>query len=307
MRTLLLTQFYPPVIGGEERHVRNLGAALARKGHDVAVATQWHPEAPDYEMDGAVAIHRIRGSMQRLSKLLFVEGERPHAPPFPDPELVLSLKRVVADFKPDVVHAHNWILASFLPLKKWSGAGLVVTLHDYSLLCAKKNLMHDGAVCTGPSLSRCLPCASQHFGPAKAVVTTLGNFATARFSRSKVDRFIAVSHAVARDNGLLGLPHTVIPNFVPDDVNVLSSEIDPCLAQLPTGPFLLFVGDVMHLKGADVLLKAYAGITPTPPPLVVIGRRTPDTPSEIPPNVHLMGTWPHRAIMHAWRDRKSVV
>ena len=29
MRILLLSQFYPPVIGGEERHVRNLGAALA--------------------------------------------------------------------------------------------------------------------------------------------------------------------------------------------------------------------------------------------------------------------------------------
>jgi hypothetical protein len=27
MRILLLSQFYPPVIGSEERHVRNLGRA----------------------------------------------------------------------------------------------------------------------------------------------------------------------------------------------------------------------------------------------------------------------------------------
>jgi hypothetical protein len=31
MRILLLSQFYPPVIGGEERHVRNLGAGAARE------------------------------------------------------------------------------------------------------------------------------------------------------------------------------------------------------------------------------------------------------------------------------------
>jgi hypothetical protein len=37
MRILLLSQFYPPVIGGEERHVRNLGAALAQRGHHVSV------------------------------------------------------------------------------------------------------------------------------------------------------------------------------------------------------------------------------------------------------------------------------
>src|SRR5688500_16454424 len=124
-------------------------------------------------MDGEDAVYRIRGSMQRLTKLLFSETERPHAPPFPDPELVLSLKRIVAEVKPDVVHAHNWLLASYLPLKKLSKAGLVVTLHDYSLVCAKKNLMHNGAVCIGPSLTRCLPCAKGHYGIAKAAITTL--------------------------------------------------------------------------------------------------------------------------------------
>ena len=35
---LLLAQFYPPVIGGEERHVRNLAVELASRGHEVHVA-----------------------------------------------------------------------------------------------------------------------------------------------------------------------------------------------------------------------------------------------------------------------------
>jgi Glycosyltransferase Family 4 len=46
MRILMLTQFYPPIIGGEERHVRNLSATLAELGHKVTVATLWVPGAP---------------------------------------------------------------------------------------------------------------------------------------------------------------------------------------------------------------------------------------------------------------------
>jgi glycosyltransferase involved in cell wall biosynthesis len=40
MRILLLAQFFPPDIGGEERHVLNLANTLAARGHEVAVATQ---------------------------------------------------------------------------------------------------------------------------------------------------------------------------------------------------------------------------------------------------------------------------
>jgi glycosyltransferase involved in cell wall biosynthesis len=301
MRILLLTQFYPPIVGGEERHVRNLAVALAQNGHRVAVATLWYPGAASFEMDGEVGVYHIRGSLQRLSGL-FAESGRRHAPPFPDPELVIALRRVILKEKPHVVHAHNWLLASFLPLKTWSGAGLVVTLHDYSLVCAKKNFMRQGELCNGPSLARCLPCSRTHYGTAKATVTTIANFASGRFARNTVDRFIAVSHAVARHNALvdLGVPFEVIPNFVPDNVSTLSSDIDPCLQLLPDGDYLLFVGDLMHLKGADILLDAYAGLD-RPPPLVMIGRRCADTPTELPPNAQICGPWPHSAIMHAWR------
>jgi glycosyltransferase involved in cell wall biosynthesis len=301
MRILLLSQFYPPVIGGEERHVRNLGAALAQRGHHVSVGTLMHPGSPETELDGAVRVHRLRGTLQRLSGL-YADSERRHAPPFPDPELVLALKQLVAKERPDIVHAHNWIYASFLPLKVLNGARLVVTLHDYGLVCAKKNFMHLGAhLCSGPALAKCLPCAARHYGAVKAAATTVGNWASTFAARRVVDRFIAVSQAVARHTGLNrgGSPYDVIPNFVPDDVAVLGPE-DSWLRELPGDGFILFVGDMMRLKGIDVLLKAYAGLERAPP-LVLIGRRVADTPTEFPPNVHVFSTWPHSAIMHAWR------
>ncbi len=301
MRVLLLSQFYPPVIGGEERHVRNLGAALAQRGHDVSVGTLRRPGTPDIELDGAVRVHRLCSTLQRLTAL-HADSERPHAPPFPDPELTLSLKRLVAEERPDIVHAHNWIYATFLPVKAAVGVPLVVSLHDYGLVCAKKNFMHRGThLCDGPSLSKCLSCATRHYGAVKATATTLGNFVSSFFARRLVDRFIPVSHAVAHLTGLVrgAAAYEIIPNFVPDDIEVLGPE-DPCLRDLPSDEFILFVGDMMRLKGVDVLLKAYVTLQQAPP-LVLIGRRVPDTPNEFPPNVHALGTWPHSAIMHAWR------
>jgi glycosyltransferase involved in cell wall biosynthesis len=248
-------------------------------------------------MDGAVHVHRLRGTLQRAEKL-FSESERRHAPPFPDPELMLALRRLVQHEQPDIVHAHNWLVDSFLPLKRPGGPGLVLSLHDYSFVCANKNFMHNDEICDGPGLA-CFPCAKKRYGTAVGAVTTIGKFGSRFVARHTVDCFIAVSHAVARYNGLSGLPHEVIPNFVPDNVAVLGPDFDQRLDQLPP-EYILFVGDLMRLKGIDVLLKAYR-LLPDAPPLVMIGRRLSDTPTEFPPNVRVFEPWPHDTIMHAWR------
>src|SRR5260221_12941019 len=65
MRILMFAQFYPPSIGGEERHVRDLGIELAARGHDVSLATLWHNSLPDFEIDQGPRIHRIHATMQR--------------------------------------------------------------------------------------------------------------------------------------------------------------------------------------------------------------------------------------------------
>ena len=53
MRILMLSQFYPPIIGGTEQHVRNLSIELASRGHEVAVATIRHEDQAKFEI-GAV-------------------------------------------------------------------------------------------------------------------------------------------------------------------------------------------------------------------------------------------------------------
>jgi glycosyltransferase involved in cell wall biosynthesis len=300
MRILMLSQFYPPVIGGEEQHVRNLGAALAARGHEVTVATLWSEGLPEREIDRGVRVERLRGTLRRAS-WLFSETGRRHVPPFPDPELTAGLRRMIARDRPEIVHGHNWLIHSFLPLKRWSGAKLLLTLHDFSFICPRKSFMAGERLCSGPGLVKCLNCAAGQYGRLKGAVTTVGNWGMGLVERREVDLFLPVSRAVANGNGLVreGLRHVVVPNFAPDDVTRVAGDYTEYLAQLPDEPFLLFVGDVRRGKGVDVLLKAYAELQGAPP-LVLIGRECPDGPASLPANVLRFKDWPHDAVMGAW-------
>src|SRR6184192_3109471 len=121
MRILMLAQFYPPIIGGEERYVRDLSIALTARGHEVTVVTLWQEGLPAFECDQGIRVHRIRGSMQRV-KALFSDKDHRHAPPFPDPEVLQALRRIIMRERPNIVHAHNWMILSFTLLKSWSKA-----------------------------------------------------------------------------------------------------------------------------------------------------------------------------------------
>ncbi len=304
LRILMLTQFYPPIIGGIERYVQNLSASLADRGHSVSVATLWHAGQPEFELDGKVRVYRIHGTMQRFGALF--STSRFHAPPFPDPEVMSSLRKVIQQERPDVIHAHNWIVHSFLPLKSWSKAKLVITLHDIEMSCVQMRYMYmDKELCSGPELRKCLACASHHYGLLKGGITLLGNTLMNGFEKAGVDRFIPVSSAVAEANGLMDDPRTagkvsVIPNFVPDDIQEVPPAEDELLEALPKEPFILQVGDLVPDKGIYVLLEAYQGLR-SAPPLVLIGRRTPDSPVELPPNVTVLESLPHHLVMQAWQ------
>jgi glycosyltransferase involved in cell wall biosynthesis len=120
--------------------------------------------------------------------------------------------------------------------------------------------------------------------------------------RAAVDLFLPVSRAVAIGNRLeeRRLPYRLIPNFVPDDVAVPKGDATSFVAQLPPDSYLMFAGDLAYDKGVGVLLQAYTQLS-CPPPLVLIGRPSSGAPTHIPPNVTVLHSWPHHAVIEAWR------
>jgi glycosyltransferase involved in cell wall biosynthesis len=304
VRILQIAQFYPPVPGGAELHVQSLARGLAQRGHEVDVVTLHEGDVPPEEVEDGIRIHRVRGWLGRLPGL-HTPGIPRAAAPFPDPAVTAAIARVIRRHRPDVVHGHNWLAHSALPVLPGRDIPLVETLHNYGRVCAKQTLIRRGETCSGPGLTKCLACAGGHYGPPRGVATCCALWTLGPWHDSSVRHYIAVSESVAARNRLSesGRPFSVITNFVADALGNPQAAPPPLPAQLPDGEFILYVGALGRVKGVDVLFDAYRRLE-APPPLVVIGFRAPEMDelmASAPPGVIVHLDWPHAAVMEAWR------
>jgi len=298
MRILMLTQSYAPIVGGIEHMVETISAELAKRGHDVAVATLRQPnsepigsdEVPAFGLD--TAVHSLPG--------LRLDEERRHAPPGPDPRTTRELRSLLRSFRPDVVHAHDWLIHSYLPLDRRSSPALLLSMHDYGLTCATKRFMHRGVeICSGPGPVKCFQCACEVYeSVAKGGPAAIGTRTSERRIRRHVDVFLPVSSAV-RDLCRLGPEdtHRVINNFVPGQPPPLGEE--PELSALPAEPFIMYFGDVSEEKGVHHLVAAYRELEEAPP-LVLVGRRVSGEIEDTAGGLAL-GRMPHRLVLEALR------
>jgi glycosyltransferase involved in cell wall biosynthesis len=296
MRIMMLTQSFAPIVGGEERVVEDLSRELVARGHEISIATlhQQGVTPPD-EVAGA-RVYPLRSTSYRVTSSH--DAERRHAPPAPDPETVVDLQRVLRRERPQVVHAHNWIVHSYLPLARAAHSSLVLSLHDYGLICATKRLRRKDEVCSGPAPVKCQLCSSEHYGATKGLVAAFGTRSFESHLRRNVDVFLPVSSTVEELCRMReGDVSRVIPNFIGELPEPIAG--DPRLDQLPDEPFVLFFGDATEDKGAWHLAEAYRDLE-DPPPLVLVGRCYLDELRERA-NVHVTGAWPHRLAIEALR------
>ncbi len=306
MKILTATQFYPPVIGGEERHAHNLSVALTRAGHDVSVATIAVDGNRAIDTQDGMTVHRLASTSRHLP--VYSDPSRPFAPPVPDPGLTAQLRRLIRSERPDVVHAHNWIVTSALAGAGRDGPPVVMTLHSYAHRCATSRLMRHGQVCPGPSVRRCVGCSADHFGTLVGPPTAALVAVARPWIERRVAAFVAVSRAVADGNRLsaTGRPWHVIPNFVPDDLGVPQRAPAPFVGPHHGRAFALFVGDLTADKGVAVLLDAFAQAQPDLD-LVLIGRRFAETPLALRERVHLIESAPHDVVLSAMAAAAFVV
>jgi glycosyltransferase involved in cell wall biosynthesis len=298
MRVLMLTQSYAPIVGGIEHMVEDISEGLSKRGHEVAIATLRQPQS---EPTGSeqVPAYGLKTSIHNLPGLQLDE-ERSHAPPAPDPQTTWELRHLMRRFRPDIVHAHDWLIHSYLPLDRRSSPALLLSMHDYGLTCATRRFMHRGKeLCSGPGPIKCVQCACEVYeSVAKGAPTAVGTRLSEGYVRRHVDVFLPVSTAV-RDLCRLGPEdtHRVINNFVASPPPPLGET--PELSSLPEEPFILYFGDVSEEKGVHNLVAAYRELE-APPPLVLIGRRFPGEIEDTGGGLAL-GRMPHRLVFEALR------
>lgn len=334
MRLLLVTDAYPPLIGGADRQTQMLAAAMSAAGHEVAVATPWQPGLLKLELEGRVEVFRFRGLVERIPGFAG-DPARHHHPPFPDPLMSLRLRRLVRRFRPDVVHSYGWISYSMAVALIGTRVPMVLSARDYGSICAVRNLLHvSGALCSGPAPLKCLACASATYateaagnavqgrsgqpiglrhrllGGAKGIAAVGGVYLGQPLLRhglrelhaaSRFVREVMVRHLLRGSAGRI--PTVVIPNFVRETAE--GSAEASVLDRLPAEPFILFVGALIPGKGIWPLLEAYRrvrGASPATaaPPLVLLGPATPKSPSSLPAGVLAVGSGSQATVLAAW-------
>jgi glycogen(starch) synthase len=227
---LLLSWEYPPVlVGGLGRHVHALAGALARAGHDVTVVSRHAPGASYDEQRDGVRVVRVC----RDPPLVPFEQWLAWAMSFEHPLLRAALK-VCEDWQPDVVHAHDWLVAhAAAGVKDVLDVPLVATVH------ATEAGRHQGWLPT--EVNRAIHTVEWWLTyEARRVI------ACSAYMRWEVTR-------------LFDLP--------PDKVDVVPNGIDPArwradrasIAAVKDGygdPLLCFIGRLEYEKGVQTLLRA---------------------------------------------------
>jgi glycosyltransferase involved in cell wall biosynthesis len=216
-----------------------------------------------------------------------------------------QLAELQADFRPDVVHFHN-LFPQLSPLAlrtaALGGAAVVVTLHNYRLLCPPATFLLHGAPC-----ERCLGKV-----PWRAVVhgcyrgSRLGSAALAGSltlhrglgTFDLVDRYFAVSEFVRSKH--------VAAGFDPDAIVVKPNFVPPAPRRQGAGRYFLFLGRLSSEKGVAELLGHWRRIEA---PLLIVGdgAELPRLRELAPPGVEFRGQIPGAQVGAVIADARAVV
>ena len=300
LRALIVTDSYWPLIGGANRSIELLAHNLSGRGHTVAIATAWQEGVPSLEAQGDVQIYRLRDLSSRM-RWISEDPYKHNPPPFPDPEAIWRLRRLIKEFEPDIVHAYGWLTHSTAAALLGKRIPLLISARGYGNICAVHNLARNETICEGPAPVKCLACSTRTYGAAKGTAAVVGVFGSGPLLRRKVTAIHSVSRFVAQKMDrylrVAGARDVVVPNFHED---VAGQAVDTdILDGLPAEPFILYVGAFRRIKGIEELFTAYSRLD-APPPLVLAGTRAPDTPTRFPDGVVVLEDVPHATVMAMW-------
>jgi glycosyltransferase involved in cell wall biosynthesis len=266
VRILILhSRYLSGDVSGENRVVDDESRLLREAGHDVRV---WAPEP-----DVAGPAGQIRSG---ISAIWSTAAAR-------------TVEETVRRHQVQIVHLHNLfptMSPAVIRAAGRAGAGVVMTLHNYRLMCLPGSLLREGRICElcvghvpwQGVRHRCYRGSAA----GSAVLATSLSVHRAAGSFDRVDRFLAVSDFVRNKHIEAGLP--------PERIAVRANFAWPTATRTGPGDHFLFAGRLATEKGVDTLLRAWAE-APDLLPLVVVG----DGPEEArlrdlaPPGVEFRG------------------
>jgi glycosyltransferase involved in cell wall biosynthesis len=227
---------------------------LKENGHEVGHFSTLHPKNQDspfssYFVDGFTDADVPQLGFRRKAKA-FVQG-------IYSVEARNNLERLVRDFKPDLAHAHsvNYQLSpSVFDVFRHSDVPLVVTLHDFTIICGAGTLQTAGSQC-----ERCR--GGHHYNlllhtcywnrPASLMATLSHYLHDFRGTWNSVSKLLVPSRFMLEKLAEWGIPRermAHIPIFIDFSEQATTNPA--------AGDYVLYFGRIDSNKGVKVLLEA---------------------------------------------------
>jgi glycosyltransferase involved in cell wall biosynthesis len=299
MKICFISSMYPPfVLGGAEILVKREAEGLSQKGHQIVVITTSPSKTSSrIEEINGVRVYRVspfnlylpyqHQRIPLMMKPLF------HVLDLWNPHSYKLVGKILDAEKPDIVHINNYkgfSLSTFGAVKK-SGAKLVFTAHDYSLICARGTLLHpSGTICHHPrEICRIYNRIQKYLAAGKPnMITSPTEFV--------IDKL--------RTNGLFaGIKAVKLPVALRVNSDTPRKNYDTIK--------VLYVGQVNRVKGVHVLIEAFKKIEQRNVSLSIVGSgqdfECMERLASSDPRIKLLGFIPNEALATHYREANMMV
>lgn len=268
MKILLVHNDYGKY-SGEEAVVDKMAAVFSSLGYEVA----------QLRMTTAGARESISGKIRGFVSGIYC------------PSGVKAMRKALQREKPDVVNVHNlfpFISPAALRECKKAGVPVVMTIHNYRLICPTGLFMRDGGPCE-LCLERGNEWGCVRYNCENSLLKSIGYAARNAVARLRrhyldcVDVFACITDFQRRKLIQAGFPTEKIV-VIPNSVNVLDNINKPT----DNGTYIAFCGRLSHEKGVDIIIEA-ARRNPEIPFRLAGAARDKDLTADLPHNVTLTG------------------